>query len=182
VEAHVLLGVLNEREGDTHLAEASYRDALRIDPDDAQALNNYGSFLYGEGRYEEAVVPLRRLVKNPNYRARAQAYENLGIAELALGERGRAREAFERSLNLNYAQPRSSLELAQLAFDDGEYTTAQEYYEGFRSLARQNARSLCLGVKLGQVLNDPDQVASYTLALKNLYPNSAEAGRCQATQ
>jgi type IV pilus assembly protein PilF len=181
VEAHVLLGVLNEREGDPQLAETSYRQALRIDPDDAQALNNYGSFLYSQGRYAEAVEPLRRLVRNPNYRARAQAYENLGVAELAIDERDRAREAFERSLNLNYAQARSSLELAQLAFDDGDYAVAQQYYEGFRTLARQNARSLCLGVKLGEVLNDPDQVASYRLALKNLYPDSMEARRCQVS-
>jgi len=180
VESYVLLAVLNEREGEIELAEQSYLSALRYDSGDAQALNNYGSFLYGQGRFEEAVVQLRKLVGNPDYRARAQAYENLGIAELQIGERERARVAFNRSLSLNYAQPRSSLELASLSFEDGDYAAAQEYYDGFRSHARQNSRSLCLGVKLGRVLGNANQVASFDLALKNLFPDSDEAKDCQA--
>jgi len=178
VEAHVLLGVVNQAEGDLDLAEDSFRDALRADPDDPQALNNYGSFLYGQGRYEEAVKPLRRLVDNPSYPARSQAYENLGIAELRLGERERAREAFRRALSLNFRQPRSSLELAMLAFEDGDHRLAQRYYDDFRGLARQNARSLCLGLRLGRALDNADQVASYELALRNLYADSPDAQRC----
>jgi len=178
VEAHVLLGVVNQAEGDQDLAEASFRDALRVSPDDPQALNNYASFLYGQGRYDEAVKPLRRLVQNPSYPARAQAYENLGIAELRMGERDRAREAFRRALSLNLRQPRSSLELAMLAFEDGEYRQAQRFYDEFRALARQNARSLCLGLRLGRALDNADQVASYEMALRNLYADSPDAQQC----
>lgn len=178
VEAHVLLGVVNQAEGDEDLAEANFRNALRVSPDDPQALNNYASFLYGQGRYDEAVKPLRRLVQNPSYPARSQAYENLGIAELRIGERDRAREAFRRALSLNFRQPRSSLELAMLAFEDGEYPQAQRFYDDFRGLARQNARSLCLGLRLGRALGNADQVASYELALRNLYADSPDAQRC----
>lgn len=178
VEAHVLLGVVNQAEGDQDLAEANFRSALRVSPDDPQALNNYASFLYGQGRYDEAVKPLRRLVQNPSYPARSQAYENLGIAELRIGERDRAREAFRRALSLNFRQPRSSLELAMLAFEDGEYPQAQRFYDDFRGLARQNARSLCLGLRLGRALGNADQVASYQLALRNLYADSPDAQRC----
>ncbi len=179
VEAHVLLGLLNESENEFARAERHYRTALEVDPRDPQALNNYGSFLFGRERYPEAVEVLRLLVEDPNYRARAQAYENLGLAELKIGEVDRAREAFNRALRLNFAQARSSLELADLAFTQGDLSVAQEYYDGFRTQARQTPRSLCLGMKLAAKAGDSDSVASYALALNNLFPDSPEAAGCK---
>ena len=179
VEALVLTAVLNQAEDDFDLAEQHYRSALRVDPDDPQALNNYGRFLYGQKRYAEAVEPLRKLVRNTNYRARSQAYENLGLAELRLGNLASAKEAFGRALLLNRTQARSSLELADLAYAQGDFAVAQEHYDGFRQNARQTPRSLCLGMKLGQSSGDTDQLASYAMALQNLFPNSKEAKECE---
>jgi type IV pilus assembly protein PilF len=179
VEAHVLTAVLNEAQDDSELAEKHYRSALRIDPANSQALNNYGSFLYGKQRYVEAVEHLRKLVRNTDYRARSQAYENLGLAELRVGDRGAAKDAFSRALLLDRSQPRSSLELADMAYQQGDYAVAQEHYEGFRRVARQTPRSLCLGMKLGQATGDSDQLASYAMALQNLYPDSLEAKECE---
>ena len=178
VESHVLLAVLNAAEGENTLAERHFRTALQIDPKNSQALNNYGSFLYEQERYSEAVRNLRELVKDTDYRARAQAYENLGLAELKIGEVEAATESFNRSLQLSFAQPRASLELAQIAYDAGDYMVASEYYDGFRSQARQTPRSLCLGMKLSQENGDTDRMASYALALNNLFPDSDEASQC----
>ena len=179
VEALVLMAVLNEAEDDSDLAEQHYRSALRIDAGNSQALNNYGSFLYGQERYGEAAEHPRRLVKNTDYRARSQAYENLGMAELRLDNRESAKEAFNRALLLNSSQARSSLELADMAYADGDYSLAQQRYDAFRRSARQTPRSLCLGMKLGQTAGDTDQMASYALALQNLFPNSREAKECE---
>jgi type IV pilus assembly protein PilF len=178
VEVHVLLAVLNAAEKENALAERHFKTALNIDPDNSQALNNYGSFLYEQGRYDEAVSHLRKLVKDTDYRARSQAYENLGLAELKINDVTAAEESFNRALQLNYAQPRANLELAQMAYDRGDYRIASEYYDGFRAQARQTARSLCLGMKLSQQTGDTDRMASYALALNNLFPDSREASQC----
>ena len=178
VEAHVLLAVVNAAESEFGLAERHFETALAIDPSNSQGLNNYGSYLYSRGRYKEAVKQLRMLVKDTDYRARSQAYENLGLAELKLGDVAEARESFNRALQLSYSQPQSSLELAQMAYDEGILEAADEYYDGFRTQARQTPRSLCLGMKLSQQLGDTDRLASYALALNNLYPDSPEASEC----
>jgi type IV pilus assembly protein PilF len=178
VEAYVLLGVLNAAEQDWGFAEKHFKTALSINPRDAMALNNYGSFLYSRGRYEEAVRYLRILVQDTDYRARSQAYENLGLAELKLNERDAARESFSRSLQLSFSQPQSNLELAQLAYEDGDVKRAGGYYDAFRELAPQSARSLCLGMKIAQEQGDSDGLASYALALNNLFPDSPEASEC----
>lgn len=179
-ETHVLLAILSEREDEPGIAESHLKRALKIDRNYPQALNNYGTFLYGQGRYDEALVPLRRLVRNPEYRKRAQAYENLGLTELKVGTEDAAKEAFSRALRLNSGQPRSSLELADIAYSEGNFDSAREYYEGFRSMSRQNPRSLCLGIKLGREFGETDRVASYSLVLRNLYPSSVEAQKCEA--
>lgn len=178
VEVHVLYGVLYENESEPGVAEQFYKKALSIAPNDSQALNNYGTFLYGQARYQDALVPLRKLVKDTEYHLRAQAYENLGLTEIRLGNFDEAKQAFLRSLGLNFAQPRSNLELADLHYAEGDFTAAQEYYLGYLSLARQTARSYCLGIKLGAVAGDADQISSYRMLLNNLYPEAA--GRCTA--
>lgn len=178
VEAHVLLAVLNAAESEWGVAERQFKTALSIDPKNAMALNNYGSFLYSRGRYEEAVHYLSILVQDTDYRARSQAYENLGLAQLKVNDKQAARESFSRALQLSFAQPLSSLELAQLAYDEGDIESAAAYYDGYRALAQQSARSLCLGMKIAQAQRDPDRMASYALALNNLFPDSPEATEC----
>jgi type IV pilus assembly protein PilF len=178
VEAHVLLAVLNAAESEWGIAERHFKTALSIDPNDAMALNNYGSFLFSRGRYEESVRYLSLLVQNTDYRARSQAYENLGLAQLKVDEKEAARDSFNRALQLNFSQPQSSLELAQLAYDDGDIERAGGHFDAFRALAQQNARSLCLGMKIAQAQRDSDRMASYALALHNLFPDSPEASEC----
>lgn len=179
VEAHVLKAIVHQREEENALAETHYRSALSHDPDNAQALNNFGSFLFAQGRVEEAIVPLRKAVDDPAYQARGQAYENLGLVELSLDNVEAAQAAFSRALMLGQRQPRSSLELAALYYDQGNYVLATEYYTQFRNAARQTPRSLCLGMQLAGALGASDELASYTLALRNLYPGSAEASDCE---
>ncbi|MEZ5549868.1 MAG: type IV pilus biogenesis/stability protein PilW [Pseudomonadales bacterium] len=179
VEAHVLLALIYEMEGENVLAEKHFKQALGYDPRNSQALNNYGSFLYARGRYSEAVDRFRVLVKDTNYRARPQAYENLGFAELRAGQTAAAKDSFSRALQLNPTQPRSSLELAQIHYDNRDLLAAQENYDAFRTQSRQTARSLCLGMKLAHRSGNTDQLASYSLALKNLFPDSVEARECE---
>ena len=180
-EAHVLMAVLSESRGEDALAERSYRTALRLDPKDPQALNNFGGFLLRTGRQEEALEHLRDAVKDPGYARREFAYENLGVAELSAGNRAAAKLAFARALGLDGDLPRANLELAALEFDDGNIPIANDFYERFRDGARQSPRSLCLGIRLARAMGDRDRLASFTLALKNLYPSSAEAQQCTAS-
>lgn len=177
-EAATLMGVLYQAQNEPELAERYYRQALRNDPAFAMALNNYGTFLYGRGRFEDALDPLRRLSRDPDYRDRPRAYLSLGLTELKVGNKDRARDAFERSLSFNTVLPRSALELAYLNFEDGDYAEANRYYGMFRDRARQSPRSLCLGIDLARQSGNDDQRASYEIALKNLYPDSTEARSC----
>lgn len=174
-EVHVLLAVLYQAQGEKKdLVEREYRLALQYAPDNAQALNNYGIFLYEGGRYEEARKQFQRAVGNVDYPARAQAYENLGLCLLRLGDVEGAEQAFQRSLRLNATGARANLELSDIYFQAGDYPTAARYYSAFARAAPQGPRSLWLGIQLARALDNQDMAASYALALRNLYPGSDE--------
>jgi type IV pilus assembly protein PilF len=177
-EALGLFGVLYQGENEPELAERYYRRALRADSRHAQTLNNYGVFLFNQGRYQDALAQFRVLVRDTSYRSRDLAFENLGLTELRVGNRPEARAAFTRALSINSDLPVSHLELADLLHRAGEHRAALSHYERFRTLARQVPRSLCLGISLAEALGDYDQRASYEIALRNLYPDSPEARQC----
>jgi type IV pilus assembly protein PilF len=177
-EALTLIAVSYQGQQENELAEQHYRRALRADPRHARALNNYGAFLFAQGRYREALEPLRTLVRDPSYPDRARAYESLGLTERHVGNTERAREAFERALSIDPHMPRSTLELAGIAYRAGDLPGARRFYDTFRATAQQTPASLCLGLRLARAVGDVDQVASHELALRNLFPDSVEAQTC----
>ena len=178
VEARVLYAVVLQSENEWELAEESYKIALQRDATNPQALNNYGRFLYGRERHGEAVEVLQLLVQNTGYRARAQAFENLGLALIAVDRQNEAHAAFTRALELSFRQPRSSLELAAIEVERSNYAAARSHLISYRTYARPSARSLCLEIQMHTALNNADEVASNTLALKNLFPQ--QAAQCLA--
>ncbi len=173
-EAHVLMATVNLAEGDKQLAEREYKDALRHEPRNAMAQNNYGTFLFAEGKYKEAAEHLKVAAEDSKYLRRAQAYENLGLTQLKLGAPADAEQSFLRALMLNAVQPRSAFELAEIYFNAADFVRSKQYFDSYNTMGRPTARSLWLGIRLSHVAGDLDQLSSQALALKNLFPDSPE--------
>jgi len=161
-------------EGDKAQTEKHFKKALSSDPDFSTARNNYAAFLFAEGRYDEAVGQLERVTKDYRYDRRFTAFENLGLAYQKVGNTAEAQKSFERALKLNPNMPVALLELAHLYFEQGDNLNALRYLERFEKLSPPNPRQLWLGIRLQRILGDKNKVASYELALRNLFPGSPE--------
>ncbi|WPC06040.1 type IV pilus biogenesis/stability protein PilW [Pseudomonas benzenivorans] len=173
-DAHAALALVFQIEMEPKLADDHYRKALAQRGDDARLLNNYGSFLYEQKRYQEAFERYQQAARDTLYPERSRVFENLGMTAQMLGQREQAKTYFERSLRLNSRQPRALLEMAQMYFDDRQYVPARRYYDSYSALAEQNARSLLLGARLAKIFEDRDTAASLGLQLKRLYPGTPE--------
>lgn len=174
-EVHEAFALVYQSTGELELAEESYRRALSLDRGLSRARNNYAAFLFSQQRFEEAEAQLERVVADSLYEARPRAYMNLGLSRLALDDAEGAEHAFERSLRMEPGNARALLELAELRLRAGDLDKASQYYAAFREAVRQqNPRSLWLGIRLARAVGDRDAQASYALALRNLYPQSAE--------
>jgi type IV pilus assembly protein PilF len=173
-DAHAALALAFQLEMEPKLADEHYRRALSLRSNDARLLNNYGSFLFEQKRYDEALSRFQEAAEDNMYPERARVFENLGLTALKLDQVDQAREHFTRALRLNSRQPRALLEMALLSYDSKEFVPARSYYEGFSAMAEQNPRSLLLGSRLAAVFQDRDQAASLGLQLKRLYPGTPE--------
>jgi type IV pilus assembly protein PilF len=174
-EVHEAFALVYQSTGEYELAEESFEQAIRLDRDFSRARNNYAAFLYSRHRYAEAEEQLEHVVRDALYGARPQAFVNLGLCRLQLDKPEAAEEAFRRSLAMDRTHSVALLEMAILRYAAGDYAQASKHYSVYRSVVRQqSARGLWLGIRLAQQQGDLNAEGSYAMALRNLYPGSAE--------
>lgn len=171
--AHAALALVFQNEMEAQLADEHYRRALS-NRNDTRILNNYGSFLFEQKRYQEAMKRFSEASEDNLYSERSRVFQNMGMTALQLGQPEQAETYFSRALRLDSRQPIALLELALLAYNAKQYVPAKRYYDGFSSLSEQNARSLLLGIRLANIHQDRDRAASLGLQLKRLYPGTSE--------
>lgn len=93
------LGTAQLRLGEATAADASFREALRLSPGNAEALNDLGMVQLQRRRLRDAVTDFNSALKaQPNY---GPALLNLGIAEIYLGNRALALEKYKQYLTQN---------------------------------------------------------------------------------
>ena len=172
-------GLLYSREGDTDLADESFRKALRIDRSNSQTRNNYSAFLYANGRYEEAYTQLELVVQDTEYPQRPQAFENLGLTALILDRVPEAEIAFNRALQLRNTQVRSVTELLDIALLRNDAAAAQRYYNNLQTLQQfygisLSSRHLLQVARLSLLQGNITQATEMGELLKTNYPDSPE--------
>jgi type IV pilus assembly protein PilF len=174
-DVHEAFALVYQSTGEYELAEVSFKKAIAEKRDFSRARNNYAAFLYSRKRYAEAEEQLELVVKDLLYESRPQAFVNLGLCRLQLGDNDGAREALVRALTMNRTNTIALLELAHIEYEAENWAASQRYFDVYRTiLKRPSPRALWLGVRLSDKLENGNAKASYALALRNLYPDSGE--------
>ncbi|MEZ5572699.1 MAG: type IV pilus biogenesis/stability protein PilW [Halioglobus sp.] len=174
-EVYEAFALVYQSTGEYELAEENFKKAIALDSNFSRCRNNYAVFLFSQARYEEAEKQLNYVVKDTLYSGRPNAFVNLGLCRLKLFDTQGAEEAFVRALAMDKTNQIALLEVARIRYEAQDYATANKYYDTYRTVARQQSPAgLLLGIQLSKVNHDRDTEASYALALRNLYPKSAE--------
>jgi Flp pilus assembly protein TadD len=93
--------------GDFRGAEAAFRKAIQLDPNNAQAHNNLGFALFEQGKVEEAIAEYRHALRiNPND---AMAHNNLGAALFTQGKVEEAIAELKQARNLFRVQGQAQI-------------------------------------------------------------------------
>ncbi|TVZ39613.1 type IV pilus assembly protein PilF [Alteromonadaceae bacterium 2753L.S.0a.02] len=175
-EAWLGLAMIHQLNGEVDEADKKFKKALknRVDFSRASIEFSYARFLYEQKRYDEAIKYFEAASTDFNYPRRAESLVNVGRTSLQLGDKARAKGAFQHALNLDSRQAEAALELADMAFAERDYSNAAKYLAQFDGITRHTPRSLWLGIRIERIFGNKDKEASYVLALKNLYPYSKE--------
>lgn len=175
------LGILYQRLGDKATAEKHFRYALSLNRADASTLNNYGQFLCQEARYDEAEETFLKASHNPLYSTPEIALSNAGTCEMAQNKLRSAETYFRAALEKNPRVAVALIQMAEVSYINNNYLSARAYLQRYLEISSHTAKSLWLGVRVEKQLGDKDALSSYTLLLKNKFPDSEETGLLEKT-
>ena len=181
--ANMMMGVLLQQEGsrdNMEKADAYFKRAISINPKDAQARNNYGTYLYQMGRYNEAIEQLSIAGTTLGYEQRYRALENLGRIYLKVGDVANAEKTFKQALTVNRDSVVSMLELSEIFYLQRNIPSATQLYEQYvRVMGQKNLspRALWIGLRIARANNDTMGMQVLVNQLRALFPESQEYKR-----
>lgn len=175
-----VLGLVYADLREDRLAQQNFERALRMDPLDSDANNNYGRFLCDRQRETEAIKYFMAALRNPLYDSPDRSYVNAGLCSRRRGNIAQAEEYFQKAVALRPNQPQALYQLADLAYTRGSYAQAKEYLARLSKVTVVNAETLWLGVRIERRLGDRDAAASYGVQLARNFPDSKEAQALKA--
>ena len=181
--ANMMMGILLQQEGSKvsmDKAEAYFKRAISADPKNAQARNNYGTYLYQIERYNDAIEQLNVAATTFGYDQRYKAFENVGRIYLKLGDMANAEKSFKQALQVNRDSYISMLELSEIFYLKQQTAAATQLYEQFvRGVGQKNqgARALWIGIRNARANSDTMGMQVLVNQLRALFPESPEYQR-----
>jgi Tfp pilus assembly protein PilF len=123
-EVYLIKGAIYTGLKDNAGASQYYKQALALDPHYTPAHFNLCGLYLLDGNYDGVIAECSEVVNDPTYKARANAYTNIGLAYFHKGDMTRARENYEAALNLNPSFVYAHNELGKLYLSTGRYADA----------------------------------------------------------
>ena len=170
-----VFALLQERLGEDDVAERHFRKAIRLDPKDSRAHNNYGAFLCKQDRITEAEKEFLLAIDNPLYTQADSAYVNAGLCVLKIPNEEKAEEYFKKALVINSRQQAALFQMARISFDRQEYELAMSYIRDYEKVAKHTSESLWIAYQSEAHLGQKANAEDYANQLKIQYPASEEA-------
>ncbi|MBJ9985588.1 type IV pilus biogenesis/stability protein PilW [Acinetobacter sp. S40] len=181
--ANMMMGVLLQQEGSAtnrERAETYFKRSISEDPNNAQARNNYGTYLYQQQRYNDAIEQFTIAGATLGYDQRYRALENLGRIYVLLEDRVNAEKSFKQALQANRDSYVSMLELAEIFYLQQQIPAATQMYEQYvRTVGQTNqgARALWVGIRVARANGDRLGMQALVNQLRALFPDSSEYKR-----
>jgi type IV pilus assembly protein PilF len=181
-DGYTILAMVEERRGQTAQAGTHYAKAVALSPQSGTALNNYGSWLCGHGRYAESLPLFDRALADPSYSTPAAALANAGSCALSAGQDDLAQRTLARALELDPANPVALEGMAAARFRAGQYMEARAFCERRLAVAPASVKLLQLASQIEQKLGDTAAAARYVQRMGTEFPqqrseSSGEANR-----
>lgn len=173
-EGHNVIALLYDRLGEKGLAERHFQRSLKLDPQNSYVLNAYASHLCQQQRFDEADSYYLKALENPLYKTPEVALTNAGICAQRSDQLDKAEAYLRRALTINPEFPAALIQMAQLSFTIGENLSSRAYLQRYLAQAKPTPASLWLGIQNERILGDQNAVSSYSLLLKNSFPDSRE--------
>ncbi|MCG5524539.1 type IV pilus biogenesis/stability protein PilW [Ectothiorhodospira haloalkaliphila] len=176
-QVHAAYALLQERLREPELADRHFRRALELEPDNAVARNNYGTFLCRQDRLKEAEEAFTRAADDPLYPTPEVAWTNAGICALKYPDEELAEQYFRRALQQNPNHAGALYEMMRLADENDRHLQARAYVQRLMEVVDPTAEILWVCYRAELALGNRDASGRCALRLKNDFPDAEETQR-----
>jgi type IV pilus assembly protein PilF len=172
--AYNILGLVRAELREDKEAEEAFRRAISIQPQYAEALNNYGLFLCQRGRVEDALARFESALSNPLYSTPEKALSNAGACALSKGDLAKAEVYYMRALRRAPNLGNALLGMAEVDFRSQRLLAARGKLRQLSNGEAMNAQALWLGVRVERALGDRVAENSYGAQLQRRFPEAMQ--------
>ncbi|WP_079419435.1 type IV pilus biogenesis/stability protein PilW [Thiomonas intermedia] len=175
VPAYTMRALIYTALNDSAKADANYREALRLAPDNPDALHNYGWFLCQQRRYPDSFAQFNKALSIQNYRYPVRSYLALGVCQYRAGDWAASEGTLKKGFALDPGNPALSTNLAVVLDRMGKAKEALFYIARVNSGTYASAQSLWVGILIARKAGNAADVALWTNQIEQRFPDSREA-------
>jgi type IV pilus assembly protein PilF len=174
-EAYSMLGLIHASLGDTREAEASFQRALRLAPNDADTMHNYGWFLCQQRRFPDADAQFNAALAQPQYREVPRTLLAQGVCQARTNRWEEAERTLKRSFDLDPANPVAAYNLSEVLYRRGEYERARFYLKRVNGVPEySNAQTLWLAARVERRIGNVPGLQDFGRQLRDRFPQAPE--------
>lgn len=155
-------------------ARESFDRALRLEPNNAEVLNNFGWFLCLRGEHPRGLELLNRAVADPLYPTPEKAYLSAGLCLRRAGRSNEAEQYLRRAVAIRPDLIGGLYNLAELTYERGEMKDAEGFLIRYMRVANPTLESLVLGTKIARANGDKASEDSFVQQLRRRFPDAPQ--------
>jgi type IV pilus assembly protein PilF len=179
--AHYTLAMTYESLENLRLATASYKESVRIAPQNFNVQNAYAIFLCNQSQYDEARVHFDRAIDIDNNDSAEITMTNAGVCMMQIPDFAVAEKYFRQALNLKNNFGEALVQMCLLKFSAEDYLAARAFLQRYLNSNVASASVLFLGVRIEEELGDDRARTDYSNQILRDFPRSPEARRILQT-
>lgn len=161
--------------GQLELAEAHFRKALKLAPNDGAVNNNFGAFMCGQKQYAQAEEYFKAALRDPTYLTPHAALENLGLCLIRQPDYDKAEQYLRQALKVDANLPGALLGMARITFERNQTLNTRGWLQRYETVGPLPADGLFLAAQVERRLGDAERAQHYASELNERYPDSIEA-------
>jgi type IV pilus assembly protein PilF len=160
--------------GEMRDAEADFRRALQLLPQDPDINNSYGWFLCQTNREAESMRYFNVAARNPLYQTPEKPLQNAGICSMRVKDWKTAESYLMRAFERDGGNVVAVYNLGLLYLRSGDYERAWYYAERLKKMMQPSAESLWLAIRIAHKRNDQPMKDSMATQLRRGFIASRE--------
>ncbi|WP_418135151.1 type IV pilus biogenesis/stability protein PilW [Psychromonas sp. GE-S-Ul-11] len=174
-KVHRIFAYYYEKVQENKKAEEFYKEAISLDASNGDTYHNYGTFLCGQARYDEADAAFLKAISAPKYTRVARTYANAAICSEKAGFNEKAIFYYQYALAHSPKSNEINLSLAKLNITEKNYKEAILNLFSFQKASDATAESLWQWIRLSYATGKENSLERYSEQLLTQFPESQQA-------